>query len=270
MTTVLERILAEKRREVTARSAERGIAALRAAVESAPPARGFARALEKRIASGAAAVIAEIKKASPSRGVIRADFDPPAIARRYEAAGAACLSVLTDTPFFQGRLDDLHAARRAVALPALRKDFMIDPWQILESRCAGADAVLLIVAALDDATLRTLHALAIDVGLDVLVEVHDRDELARALAIDARLIGVNNRDLRTFETRIDTTFALLPHVPAGVRLVTESGIANAEQVAQLRAAGVHAFLVGETFMRADDPGTALAALFPGLPAGECA
>jgi len=261
VTTVLDRILAEKRREVAGRRAHAREAALANAAASVAPARGFVRAIESRIAAGDPAVIAEIKKASPSKGVIRADFDPHIIAQSYGRAGAACLSVLTDGPFFQGSLADLETARAAVALPALRKDFMVDPWQIYESRAHGADAVLLIVAALDDATLSHLHELATSLGLDVLVEVHDRNELERALAIGARLIGINNRDLRTFETRIDTTFALLPFVPPGVRIVTESGISSATQVASLRAAGVHAFLVGETFMRAADPGASLAELF---------
>jgi len=226
-----------------------------------PAARGFRAALENRIAADQPAIIAEIKKASPSKGVIRANFDPPAIARRYADCGAACLSVLTDERFFQGSNQDLVAARAAVDLPVLRKDFMIDAWQLHESRALGADAVLLIVAALDDAALRDLGQTAQALGLDVLVEVHDPFELDRALATGATLIGINNRDLRTFETSVETTLRLLPRMPAGVRVVTESGIATHEQVTTLRRQGVNAFLVGETFMRADDPGQALSDLF---------
>jgi indole-3-glycerol phosphate synthase len=266
--TVLDAILAHKRVEIDAGRARRSERALAEAADSLPSPRGFRRAIEARIEAGDPAVIAEIKKASPSKGVIREHFDPPAIAHSYENAGAACLSVLTDAKFFAGGADDLIAARAAVVLPVLRKDFVIDRWQLHESRAMGADAVLLIVAALDDATLTGLHRTARALGLDVLVEVHDRAELERALAAGADLIGINNRDLRTFETRIETTFDLIAHVPSGVRVVTESGIAHREQVAALRGRGVDAFLVGETFMRADDPGAALSALFYSVQASS--
>jgi indole-3-glycerol phosphate synthase len=207
------------------------------------------------------AVIAEIKKASPSKGVIRADFDPVAIARAYQAAGAACLSVLTDVDFFQGHDDYLQAARAAVALPALRKDFVVDPYQVVETRALGADCLLLIVAALSPSRLRELYALARSIGLDVLIEVHDAAELDVALALRPTLVGINNRDLKTFETRLETTYGLLDGIPDGVLVVTESGIRDQADVAAMHHAGVHAFLVGEAFMRADDPGAALAALF---------
>jgi indole-3-glycerol phosphate synthase len=261
VSTVLDDILERKRADVAARSRARPLAEIRTLAESAPAPRGFQAALERRISTGAAAVIAEIKRASPSRGVIRESFDPDAIARAYAANGAACLSVLTDEPFFQGRDADLETARRAAALPALRKDFIVDRWQIFESRSIGADAVLLIVAALGARDLAAFHEDALSLGLDVLVEVHDAAELDRALALGARLIGINNRDLRTFETRLETTHALLPRVPSDVRIVTESGIATPADVASMRTRGVHAFLVGEAFMRAADPGRALAELF---------
>ncbi|MCD9031694.1 indole-3-glycerol phosphate synthase TrpC [Luteimonas sp. Y-2-2-4F] len=266
MSDILQRILERKRAELSERAAATPLAELRARAADAPPARGFARALQAAVAQGRAAVIAEVKKASPSKGVIRADFDPEAIARSYEAGGAACLSVLTDRDFFQGADAYLVAARAACALPALRKDFTIDPYQVHEARALGADCILLIVAALDDARLADLAALAGELGMDVLVEVHDADELARALRLPAAggrapLLGVNNRSLRSFEVSLDTTLSLRGRVPAGRLLVTESGIHAREDVARLRAAGVHAFLVGEAFMRADDPGAALRALF---------
>jgi indole-3-glycerol phosphate synthase len=259
--TVLDRILEHKRTEVEAGRSRVSERDLLDAARAQPPPRGFRRALEDCIRAGRPAVIAEIKRASPSQGVMREPFDPPAIARSYERAGAACLSVLTDARFFQGSTEDLVAARAAVALPVLRKDFMIDPWQIHESRAMGADAVLLIVAALADDALAQLQAVARGHGLDVLIEVHDHAELDRALALGVDLVGINNRDLKTFETRIETTLALLSHVPRGVRVVTESGIGRREQVTALRAHGVDSFLVGEAFMRAHDPGAALAALF---------
>ncbi|MCO5095133.1 indole-3-glycerol phosphate synthase TrpC [Denitratimonas tolerans] len=264
MSDILEKILARKREEVAARRAQVPQAELAARCGDAAPARGFAAALERRIAAGEAAVIAEVKKASPSKGLIRPDFDPARIAASYEAGGAACLSVLTDVDFFQGEDAYLRAARAACSLPVLRKDFTLDAYQVHEARALGADCILLIVAALDDARLAELAALARSIGLDVLVEVHDAAELARALALPADaglLLGVNNRNLRSFEVSLDTTIALKAHLPSGRRLVTESGIHTREDVAKLREAGVHAFLVGEAFMRAADPGSELARLF---------
>jgi indole-3-glycerol phosphate synthase len=258
---ILTRILARKVEEVAARSAAAPLAELAARVADLPPTRGFAAALEARIEAAAPAVIAEVKKASPSQGVIRADFDPAAIAASYEAAGAACLSVLTDVDFFQGADAYLRQARAACALPVLRKDFTLAPYQVYEARVLGADCILLIVAALDDAALLELALLAAELDLDVLVEVHDAGELERALAIPAPLVGINNRNLRSFETSLDTTLRLAPGVDAGRLVVTESGIHAAADVARLRAAGIHAFLVGEAFMRAPDPGAELRRLF---------
>ena len=223
--------------------------------------RGFRSALAARITRGDAAVIAEVKRASPSKGLLRADFDPAAIAASYARGGAACLSVLTDVDFFQGADAHLNQARAACTLPVLRKDFTIDPYQVWEARALGADAVLLIVAALDDVRLAELNATAAEAGLDVLVEVHDAEELERALRLAPPLLGINNRNLRTFDTRLETTLDLLHEVPEGTLLVTESGILEREDVARMRGAGVHAFLVGEAFMRADDPGAKLAELF---------
>ena len=258
---VLARLLATKAEEVAALKRARSWADLAAAACAAGPPRGFAGAIRAAIAAGRSAVIAEVKKASPSRGVLRADFDPPAIARSYEAGGAACLSVLTDRPYFQGAPEYLTAARAACALPALRKDFIVDEVQVAEARALGADAILLIVAALDDARLAALEACAADFGMDVLVEVHDGAELARALRLATPLVGVNNRNLRTFDVSLDTTLGLLAEIPADRVVVTESGILAPADVATMRAHGVHAFLVGEAFMRAADPGAALAALF---------
>jgi len=226
-----------------------------------PPARGFERALRDRIAQSRPAVIAEIKKASPSKGVLRESFDPPAIAASYERAGATCLSVLTDKPFFQGAAEYLVRAREACALPALRKEFIVDEYQIAESRVLGADAILLIAAALEDEQMAALERCAHEYGMDVLVEVHDADELARVLPLSTRLIGINNRNLRNFSVTLDTTFNLLPRVPGDRLVVTESGIVTQRDVALMRAKGVNAFLVGEAFMRAADPGAALTALF---------
>jgi indole-3-glycerol phosphate synthase len=261
MADILKKILARKVEEIRDRSARVALAELSSRAHDAPPTRAFAAALEGKIEDGQPGVIAEIKKASPSRGVMRPDFDPAAIARSYAANGAACLSVLTDADFFQGSEAFLAAARGACDLPVLRKDFTIDPYQVYEARAIGADCILLIVAALGDATMVELALLAAELDLDVLVEVHDEEELERALAIPAPLIGVNNRDLRTFETSIETTLRLAPSIPYDRLLVTESGIRSPEDVARLRAEGIEAFLVGETFMRAPDPGAALAKLF---------
>ena len=261
MSDVLQKILARKAEEVAARRARTPLAEVVARAREASPVRGFAAALEAKIADGHAAVIAEIKKASPSKGVLRADFRPAEIAASYQRGGAACLSVLTDVDFFQGHDDYLVQARAACALPVLRKDFTVDEYQIHEARALGADAVLLIVAALDDAQLAGFSNLAMGLGLDVLVEVHDADELERALQTASPLIGINNRNLRTFEVSLDATLGMRASVPQDRRLVTESGILARADVDTLRAAGVHAFLVGEAFMRADEPGEALRALF---------
>jgi indole-3-glycerol phosphate synthase len=262
MTDILQRILARKAEEIAERSAALPLAELSARIDDTPPVRGFAAAIEDKLAAGLPAVIAEVKKASPSKGVIRADFDPAAIARSYAAAGAACLSVLTDRDFFQGSEAYLQQARAACELPVLRKDFVVDPYQVYEARAIGADCILLIVAALDDAALLELSLLAAELDLDVLCEVHDAQELERALALPVPLIGVNNRDLRTFETSLDTSLALKSRMGDDDRvLVAESGIHMREDVARLRAADIHAFLVGEAFMRAADPGQALERLF---------
>ena len=265
--SILDRIIAHKRDEVAERRRRRGSAELRAEILKAETEaqfpRGFAEALDRKIAAGQPAVIAELKKASPSKGLIRAGYDPAAIAPQYEAAGAACLSVLTDEAFFQGADQHLQAARQATALPVLRKDFMIDDYQILESRALGADCVLLIVSALDAAQLKKLYQLALDIRLDVLIEVHDAAELETALKLNPlpRLVGINNRNLKNFETRLETTLDLLGQIPDGVRVVTESGFHEPGQVRMMRERGVGAFLVGEAFMRADDPGAALGVLF---------
>ena len=261
MNDILQRILATKVDEIAEGKARASLADLEAAARAAGPRRGFAAALLRRAAAGLPAVIAEVKKASPSRGVLRADFRPADIAQSYAAHGATCLSVLTDRQYFQGDPDDLRQARAACALPVLRKDFMIDAWQVAEAAAMGADCILLIAAALDDARMRDLEQAAETHGLDVLVEVHDCAELERALRLRTPLIGINNRNLRTFETRLETTLALLGDIPPDRLTVTESGILGPADVARMRAAGVHAFLVGEAFMRAEDPGQALQALF---------
>ncbi len=261
MSDILTRILATKAIEVADAKRLRSRADIASDAKAAPPVRDFAGALRAKVASGRPAVIAEIKKASPSRGVLRASFDPVAIARSYEAGGAACLSVLTDRDYFHGAPDYLMAARAACGLPVLRKDFVVDDYQVAESRALGADAILLIVAALDDALLHELADAARELGLAVLAEVHNAAELERALELDARLIGINNRDLRTFAVSLAITLDLLPRIPADRMVVTESGIVAPEHVATMRAHGVQAFLVGEAFMRADDPGAALATLF---------
>ena len=261
MSDILKQILARKVEEIEARSTKTSLRELSARVADAPPVRGFVDALQAKVAAGQSAVIAEVKKASPSKGVIRPDFDPAAIARSYEAGGAACLSVLTDVDFFQGSDAYLQAARAACALPVLRKDFTIDAYQVYEARVLGADCILLIVAALGDASLAELSALALDLGMDVLVEVHDAEELDRALAVPAPLVGINNRNLRTFEVTLDTTLGLRDRVPSDRLLVTESGILAPADVALMRGNGVHAFLVGEAFMRAQEPGEELRRLF---------
>ena len=265
---VLARILERKREEVEAGIRQVPLPEMRRRAADTPAPRGFRAAIEARIGAGRPAVIAEIKRASPSRGVIRPDFDPSRIAAGYERGGAAALSVLTDREFFQGSPEHLRAARAAASLPVLRKDFVIDPWQVHEARAMGADCVLLIVAALDDDSLRRLAEAAREAAVDTLVEAHDEAELDRALRIPAPLVGINNRDLRTFETTLATTERLAGRVPADRRTVTESGIASREDVARLRARGVHAFLVGEAFMRAPDPGSRLAALFGEGEEGE--
>ncbi|HEX4882668.1 MAG TPA: indole-3-glycerol phosphate synthase TrpC [Casimicrobiaceae bacterium] len=261
MSDILDRILAKKSEEVIAAQVARPFAEVDAQARAQVAPRGFERALRARIAGGHAAVIAEIKRASPSKGVLREDFDAAAIAASYERAGAACLSVLTDRTFFQGGVDDLSAARGACALPALRKEFIVDEYQVAESRALGADAILLIVAALEQPRLVALEQAALGYGLDVLVEVHDARELDRALELATPLIGVNNRNLRDFSVSLQTTIGLLPRIPPGRLVVTESGILAQRDVGQMRRHGVSAFLVGEAFMRAPDPGAALRALF---------
>jgi indole-3-glycerol phosphate synthase len=257
----LDRIVAVKHEEVAAARRRQSFEAVRADAESRVLTRDFLGALRRRIDSGQAAVIAEIKKASPSKGVLRPDFMPADIAQSYAEHGAACLSVLTDRQFFQGEPDYLKQARASCDLPVLRKDFMVDPYQIYESRAMGADCVLLIAACLDDVQMRDLEALALSLNMAVLVEVHDAGELDRALALRTPLLGINNRNLKTFEVSLDTTLGLRARVPADRLLVTESGISAAADVARMRQAGIHAFLVGEAFMRADEPGLALAGLF---------
>lgn len=259
--TILDRIIERKRAEIHAGQQHYTIGDFEAMAQNQGKARGFAAALYRGVAERRPAVIAEIKKASPSKGVIREDFDPVDIARRYQEAGASALSVLTDEEFFQGHEDYLRAARNAVTLPVLRKDFMIDPWQIFQSRAMGADAVLLIVAALSDAQLDELYHAAQRAGCDVLVEVHSGEELERAMKLNIELVGINNRDLRTFETRLDTSLSLADEVPADRLVITESGIHSREDVRLMRDNGINGFLVGEAFMKAGDPGAALKALF---------
>ncbi|MGE0333612.1 MAG: indole-3-glycerol phosphate synthase TrpC [Ramlibacter sp.] len=265
MSDILNQIVAVKRDEVAAASRKQPLAAVRADAESRVLTRDFTGAMRARIAAGQAAVIAEVKKASPSKGVLRADFIPADIAQSYaEGDGktsAACLSVLTDRQFFQGSVDFLKQARASCNLPVLRKDFIIDAYQVYESRAMGADCILLIAACLDDAQMAEFEAIARNLDMAVLVEVHDRAELDRALKLKTPLVGINNRNLRTFEVSLDTTLGMLAAVPADRLLVTESGILAPADVKKMRDAGVHAFLVGEAFMRADDPGLALAALF---------
>jgi len=261
VSDILQRILAVKAEEVAAAQAVLPLALLKAQAREAAPARDFAGALRAKIAAGRAAVIAEVKKASPSKGVLREQFDPAAIAASYERHGAACLSVLTDRQFFQGALDDLKAARGACALPVLRKDFMVDSYQVYEARAAGADCILLIVAALEPGRMAELEGIALELGMAVLVEVHDGSELDAALLLRTPLLGINNRNLRTFETTLDTTLGLLGRVPPDRLVITESGILKPEDVQRMRARQVHGFLVGEAFMRAADPGAELRRLF---------
>ncbi|MGF6276040.1 indole-3-glycerol phosphate synthase [Massilia sp. UYP11] len=265
MSDILNKILAVKADEVAAARKHRDLASLRSDVESDREARatlrGFESSLRAKIAGGQAGVIAEVKKASPSKGVLRPDFQPAAIARSYAEHGAACLSVLTDVQFFQGSSEYLQQARAACALPVLRKDFMVDPYQVYEARAMGADAILLIVAALDHGLMAELEACAMDLGMDVLVEVHDGAELDAALKLKTPLLGINNRNLRTFDVTLDTTLGLLPRIPKDRLVVTESGILGTGDVQRMREADVHAFLVGEAFMRAEHPGQELQRLF---------
>lgn len=259
--TILRQILARKSEEVAERRAKHSLASLENRIQEQGATRPFARALTQRAVAGDCAVIAEVKKASPSKGVIRENFHPADIALSYQQGGASCLSVLTDQDYFQGSDSYLQQARAACDLPVLRKDFTIDPYQVVEARAIGADAILLIVAALSDAQLRELAQTASECGVDVLVEVHDRAELERALELPTPLIGINNRDLHTFETRLENTLELLPHIAADRLVITESGILTVADVALMRDGNVHAFLVGEAFMRADDPGAKLRELF---------
>ena len=261
MSNILDTIIATKREEITARSQATPVDVLRERCDAAGPTRGVAAALTAAAAEARPGVIAEIKKASPSKGVIREDFDPVAIARSYAAHGATCLSVLTDEQYFQGSDRYLQDVREAVSLPVIRKDFTVDEYQVYEARALGADCILLIAAALNIMRLTVLNQLAKGLGLDVLIEVHDQTELEAALSLRPTMVGINNRNLKTFETSLHTTIDLLPHIPNDVTVVTESGIGSVDDVSLMRAHGVHCFLVGEAFMRAPEPGAALAELF---------
>jgi indole-3-glycerol phosphate synthase len=259
--TILDKIIERKIEEIAVRKLEVGLATLETSAREQSPVRGFANALVARVKNAEHAVIAEVKKASPSKGVIRENFNPEQIAASYQRGGATCLSVLTDVDFFQGCDDYLRSARAACSLPVLRKDFTVDPYQVIEARAMGADAILLIAAVLSDTQLHELAATAAELGLDVLVEVHDRAELERALELTTPLIGINNRNLHTFETSLDTTLSLLPYVPQDRIVVTESGIHSQDDICAMRERDVHAFLIGEAFMRAEDPGEKFRALF---------
>ena len=261
MTDILSQIIAVKLEEISISVRQKPLAAMRADAESRTQTRDFVGAIRQKIATGKSAVIAEVKKASPSKGVLRADFMPADIAQSYAEHGAACLSVLTDKQFFQGEPDFLKQARASCGLPVLRKDFMVDAYQVYESRVMGADCILLIAACLDDAQMKDMEALAFSLDMAVLVEVHDGDELERALKLKTPLIGINNRNLKTFEVALTTTLDLMDRLPEGRVLVTESGITTSADVQRMRGAGVQAFLVGEAFMRAEDPGTAVGELF---------
>ena len=258
---ILKKIISRKQEEISERQKNKKIEALIDEAKSASPVRGFVDSMKKRIAAGDAAVIAEIKKASPSKGVMRENFNPAEIAKSYEKGGASCLSVLTDVDFFQGSDAYLQEARAACSLPVIRKDFIVDPYQVYEARAMGADCILLIVSVLDNQQLNQLYSLATALGMDVLIEVHDEQELQRSLPLGAHLVGINNRNLRTFETSLNTTIDMLKQIPDDRIVVTESGIHTAQDVALMRDNEVNAFLVGEAFMRADEPGNELNTLF---------